>query len=96
MICAFGSVKIVVEWGFDEVVKRISCRVIRSGTFKRSGDVSRRSVSRDVKGGGSSYADAASVGFRFRSNSAICTLRPGTAGVFAGESPLGRFIDFYA
>ena len=95
MIYPLESANIVVRWGFDEVVKRISCRVVRSVPFSRSVGLSQRARGRDAERSGSGYADVASVGFESPSNSVTYTFGPGGARVSVDEGPAGRILDFY-
>jgi len=83
------------KWGYDELVKRISCRVVRSVPFKRSGDASQ------VRGGdaiwsGDCGVDSAHAGFESPSNSNGYTFRADAVRAPFGESAAGLLLDCLA
>ena len=87
---------IVFKWGFDEVVKRISCRVVRSVPLSGSGDVSRRSRRRDAQHSRGYYGDARHVRLESAGDSFDRGFGVGAGRVSADECPAGRFLDFRA
>ena len=77
------------------MVKRISCRVVRSVPFKRSGDVS-QSSRHDTDCSWDRSVDAAEVGFKSSSNSSGYTFRANGAMAAFGESVAGLVLDCLA
>ena len=83
------------EWGYDELVKRIPCRVVRSVPFKRSDDASqsgRRGTERSVDG---SFGTA-QPGFEPPINSSGYTFRANAVRSPFGESAAGLLLDCLA
>ena len=96
LICRAKSATIYTKWGCGEVVKRISCRVVRSVPFKRSGGASRRAghLDAEVSWGGS--VDAVNISFKSPDNSVVYRSRRGAVEIPLGEDCAGRILDFYA
>jgi len=78
------------------VVKRISCRVVRSVPFKRSGGASRRAGCWDAEVSWGGAAEAANVSFKSPDNSVVYRSRRGAVQIPLGEDCAGRILDFYA
>jgi len=77
------------------VVKRISCRVVRSVPFKRSGGESRRAGCWDA-GSWGGCVDVANVSFKSPDNSVVYRSRRGAVQIPLREDCAGRILDFYA
>ena len=78
------------------MVRRISCRVVRSVPLSGRGDFSQRvrdGAGRHFK---SRDVEAANVRFESPGNPATYSFRCGTAGISVDDSPIGRIVDFYA
>jgi len=78
------------------VVKRISCRVVRSVPFKRSGGASRREARLDAEVSWSGSVEAANVSFKSPDNSVVYRSWRGAVEIPLGEDCTGRILDFYA
>lgn len=95
MTCSVESAIIKDEWGYDELVKRIPCRVVRSVPINGDDAVSRA-------GGGDSIASENfragifDVGFEFSSDSGGWTFGPGAVRVRLADSFEGMALDILA
>jgi len=96
LIYLVGCVRIVLKWGSDEVVKRISCRVVRSVPLSGSGDFSRRSRPGDAQRSMGYYEDARHVRLESAGDSFDRGFGAGAGRVTADAGPTGRFLDFHA
>ena len=83
------------EWGYDELVKRIPCRVVRSVPFKRSDDAS-QCTQRGTEGWADSSVGAAQGGFEPPINSSGYTFRANAVRSPFGESAAGLLLNCLA
>ncbi len=78
------------------MVKRISCRVVRSVPLSGRGDFSQHVERRADKHFKGRDVEAANVRFETPGNPATYSFRCGTAGISVDDGPTGRIFDFYA
>ena len=83
------------EWGYDELVKRIPCRVIRSVPLNR-GDAVSRAGRGDGVGSGDIGLGAADMGFECSSDSRGWLFGPDAVKAPFGESATELALDFLA
>lgn len=81
--------------GCDEMIKRISCRVVRSVPLGRSSDALRHA--RQPNDEHHKIGDVVAVNIRARHNGTpvAYTGRLDIAGVSVGDSPIGQILDCY-
>lgn len=83
------------NWGCDELVKRIPCRVVRSVPFGKGADMSR--ISRcDVGRSVDRVVDFTEAGFESPCNSSGYTFRAEGVRAGFGESAVGLLVDCLA
>ena len=94
MIWLFEFANIVLP-GCDEMIKRISCRVVSSVPLGRSSDALRHAGQPNSEH--HKISNAAAVNIRAGHNGTAITYtgRLDIAGVSIGDSPIGQILDCY-
>ena len=83
------------DWGCDELVKRIPCRVVRSVPFEKGDDASRISPFEVMRSAGRRVG-AAQAGFKTSSNANGYAFQAESVNAAFGESVVGLLLDCLA
>lgn len=83
------------NWGCDELVKRIPCRVVRSVPFQKGDDASRINPFEVMHSEGRRVG-AGQAGFKTSSNANGCIFQAESVKAAFGESAVGLLLDCLA